>query len=103
MFRYLIILFLLAFNGHTLSFAQVKGRVKTTFTNPVWDGADPWMTKQGKEYIYCFSRNNSVVVSRSELMTQRGEEKVIWKAPPEGWNSNCVWAPEIHFINGDRR
>ena len=75
-------------------------QTKTTFTNPVWDGADPWMIKHGNEYIYCFSKNNSIVVSRSELLTKLGKEKVIWKAPASGWNSNCVWAPEIHFIEG---
>lgn len=73
---------------------------KTTFTNPVWNGADPWLVKHGDEYMYCFSRNNSIVVSRSKLMTELGEEHVIWKAPPSGWNSNCVWAPELHFIDG---
>ncbi len=77
-----------------------KSQVKTTFTNPVWNGADPWMTKHNNEYIYCFSANNSIVVSRSKYMTKKGDLKTIWKAPANGWNSNCVWAPEIHFIGG---
>lgn len=72
-------------------------KVKTTFSNPVWNGADPWMVKQGDEYIYCFSANNSIVVSRSKYMTRKGELKSVWRAPSSGWNSNCVWAPEIHF------
>ncbi len=25
--------------------------IKTTFQNPLWDGADPWMIKHGNEYI----------------------------------------------------
>lgn len=74
--------------------------VDATFANPVWDGADPWLTKQGDEYVYCYSANNSVVVSRSKYMTKKGELKKIWSAPTSGWNSNCVWAPEIHFIDG---
>lgn len=74
--------------------------VITTFTNPVWVGADPWMIKHGDEYVYCFSENNSIVVSRSKLMTQMGEVTNIWHAPASGWNRNCVWAPEIHFIDG---
>jgi GH43 family beta-xylosidase len=32
-------------------------------------------------------------------MTLRGETKKIWKAPSGGWNSSCIWAPEIHFID----
>src|SRR5659263_419518 len=72
----------------------------TTFANPVWDGADPWMYKYGADYIYCYSANNSIVLSRSKSMIRKGELKTIWKAPVSGWNRNCVWAPEIHFING---
>ncbi len=71
-----------------------------TFANPVWNGADPWMVKQGDEYIYCYSANNGISVSRSKFMTRKGEVKEIWHAPQTGWNSNCIWAPEIHFING---
>ena len=74
--------------------------VKATFANPVWDGADPWMVKQGDDYIYCFSANNGIAVSRSKLITRKGEIKSIWKAPSEGWNRACIWAPEIHFIEG---
>ncbi len=71
-----------------------------TFKNPVWDGADPWMTKHDDEYIYCFSANNSIIISKSSQMTQMGELKNIWQAPASGWNKNCVWAPEIHFVDG---
>jgi GH43 family beta-xylosidase len=75
-------------------------KVKPTFTNPVWDGADPWMMKQNDDYIYCFSFNNSIVLSKSKQMTKRGVTKNIWQAPATGWNHSCVWAPEIHFIQG---
>lgn len=98
MLRYFLIITVILFSQSQEKVLQKKQ--KTTFTNPVWDGADPWLTKHGDEYMYCFSRNNSIVVSRSKLMTQKGDEKVIWKAPSSGWNSNCVWAPEIHFIDG---
>jgi GH43 family beta-xylosidase len=77
-----------------------KNEIKGTFKNPVWDGADPWMVKQGNEYIYCFSADNGIVVSRSEVMTKPGEKKRIWSAPPSGWNRSNIWAPEIHFIDG---
>lgn len=75
-------------------------QVKKTFANPVWNGADPWMTKHNNEYIYCFSVNNSIAVSRSKYMTRKGTLKTIWRAPAGAWNSNCVWAPEIHFFEG---
>lgn len=71
----------------------------STFTNPVWDGADPWMTQQGTDYIYCYSSQNSIHVSKSKKMTEKGVVKTIWTASTTGWNKACVWAPEIHFIN----
>lgn len=71
-----------------------------TFSNPVWDGADPWMVKHNNEYVYCWSGGGGVNVSRSPKMTKRGETKKIWKAPETGWNKACLWAPEIHFIQG---
>ncbi len=74
--------------------------VNTTFTNPVWDGADPWLVKQGDDYVYCFSSNNSIIVSKSKYVTKKGELKKIWQSPATGWNKACVWAPEIHFVDG---
>jgi len=82
----------------TICWAQNNSNL--SFTNPVWDGADPWMVKHNNEYIYCWSANNSINVSRSAKMTKRGEVKKIWQAPATGWNRACVWAPEIHFIQG---
>lgn len=93
----LFILFLLA--GCNKSGTTAGDNVKKSFSNPVWDGADPWMVKQGDDYIYCFSVNNSIVLSKSKKMTTQGELKNIWTAPATGWNRDCVWAPEIHFIN----
>ncbi|WP_153630474.1 family 43 glycosylhydrolase [Prolixibacter sp. SD074] len=91
---------LVSFTGCGKSEISAEPQVKNTFANPVWDGADPWMIKHGDHYIYCYSVNNAIVVSRSKYMTRRGKLKAIWRAPSSGWNSNCVWAPEIHFING---
>ncbi len=67
--------------------------VGPTFTNPVWDGADPWMVKDQDEYIYCRSAQNSIVVSRSKKMTQRGESKTIWHAPSPGWKRDVRMQP----------
>lgn len=50
--------------------------VKTTFKNPLWDGADPWMIKHGDEYMYCFSSKNSIVVSRSKFITKKRRVKI---------------------------
>jgi GH43 family beta-xylosidase len=71
-----------------------------TFTNPVWNGADPWLVKNNNDYICCWSANNAIIVSKSARMTKRGETKKIWQAPATGWNRACVWAPEIHYLQG---
>jgi GH43 family beta-xylosidase len=99
LFKFILITFL-----HLSVFSKpeliTKDSVKTTFQNPLWDGADPWMVKHGDEYIYCLSKNNGIVVYSSKYITKKGELKQIWSAPATGWNSNCVWAPEIHFVEG---
>ena len=94
----LTLVFIISFSGCTKSETTSHDSVTKTFSNPVWDGADPWMVKQGTDYIYSFSVNNSIILSKSSKMTQKGELKNIWTAPATGWNHSCVWAPEIHFI-----
>lgn len=76
------------------------GKVKKTFSNPVFDGADPWYIKKDGYYYYCSSGNNSIYISKSQFLTKPGEKKQVWKAPRNSWNSSCVWAPELHFFNG---
>jgi len=74
--------------------------IKRTFTNPVFNGADPWYIKKDNFYYYCFSSNNSISISRSKFLTKRGEMKKVWSAPSAGWNHSCVWAPELHYFDG---
>jgi len=94
-----LILFLFHFLIHAQNH-EFQQKKEETFTNPVWDGADPWLVKQGDEYFYCYTQNNSIYVSKSKKITMKGESHAIWKAPETGWNKACVWAPEIHFIDG---
>lgn len=71
-----------------------------TFINPVFNGADPWVFKKGNYYFYCASSNNTITISRSEFLTKKGETRTVWRAPSSGWNHSCVWAPELHFLDG---
>ena len=73
---------------------------ESTFTNPVWNGADPWMVKKDGWYYYCFTADNAIKVSRSRLMTERQEVRTVWPAPDTGWNRSHIWEPELHFIQG---
>jgi GH43 family beta-xylosidase len=73
-----------------------------TFANPLADGADPWVVRDGGAYYMVQSRDNGIHVSKSTTLTGvAGGGTRVWSAPATGWNSTNVWAPELHHI-GDR-
>ena len=70
-----------------------------TFTNPIANGADPWVTKYKGYYYVCLGgAGNSITVSKSKSLIKPGKRVKVWIAPKEGWNSDCIWAPELHRI-----
>lgn len=71
-----------------------------TFTNPIADGADPWVFKKDQMYYYCGSGEGGIYVSKSDKLTEPGDRVTVWKAPEEGWNRTNIWAPELHFMEG---
>lgn len=71
-----------------------------TFTNPIKDGADPWVFKKDGYYYFCESKNGGIYVSKSKSLIDPGEGKLVWKQPEEGWNQTNLWAPELHWLNG---
>lgn len=73
----------------------------TTFTNPIAEGADPWVVKHGEQYVWCFSEGNrGISVWLSDRLTSLGTRHVVWEAPESGPFSREVWAPEMHFLDG---
>lgn len=75
--------------------------VRPTFVNPVYEGADPWVTRHGDGYYYCRSEGDlGVSVWKSDRLSDPGTRRVVWKCPPKGWNSAQLWAPELHHISG---
>jgi GH43 family beta-xylosidase len=80
------------------SVAQSEER---TFVNPLWPGADPWVVRHEGHYYFCETAGGvGVAVWKSTRLTERGEKRIVWRAPATGWNARQVWAPELHFING---
>lgn len=71
---------------------------ETTFTNPVGEGADPWVTRWGASYYVCLSNGRSISVRQSQRLTRPGPPVRVWQAPDSGWNRSQVWAPELHRI-----
>jgi GH43 family beta-xylosidase len=70
------------------------------FTNPIADGADPWVIKKDGFYYSCGSSRGGIYVSKSDRLTNLGERVIAWRPPATGWNQSNIWAPEIHFMNG---
>ena len=73
---------------------------QSTFVNPVFSGADPWVIKKDGFYYYCSSSGTSINISKSQFLTKPGEKKKVWSAPESGWNRSNIWAPELHFLKG---
>jgi GH43 family beta-xylosidase len=86
--------------ARTPGVVEVDG-TPTNFTNPIYEGADPWVTRQGARYYLCRSEGDAgISVWSSDRLTDRGSQRVVWKAPRRGWNSQQVWAPELHYLRG---
>ncbi len=71
------------------------------FTNPIAEGADPWVTLHEGKYVWCFSEGNrGISVWLSDRLNSTGTRHVVWQAPETGPWSREVWAPEMHFLDG---
>lgn len=70
------------------------------FTNPVAEGADPWVYQKDGFYYTCGSGRGGIWVAKSDKLTQAGERVVVWRPTAGQWNSHNIWAPELHFFNG---
>lgn len=73
----------------------------TVFTNPLFDGADPWVIKKDSFYYWCASAHGGIEISCSRFLTKKEETHKVWSAPATGWNSKNLWAPELHFVDGE--
>ncbi|HMJ66863.1 MAG TPA: glycoside hydrolase family 43 protein, partial [Candidatus Binatia bacterium] len=55
-------------------------------------------------YFYCEAREKQrcIIVRKSRTIADIGTDPgvVVWQAPRHGRNSNALWAPELHLING---
>lgn len=71
------------------------------FANPVAEGADPFVTRDGATYLWCRSDGDrGVALARSDRLTAVGAWHTVWRAPRTGPCSAQVWAPELHRLDG---
>ncbi len=76
---------------------------KLTFTNPIADrGNDPWVILQGGTYYYCYS-GNGIQVAAFQNLPELGSAKgvTVWQPPADTAYSKELWAPELHYIDGE--
>lgn len=72
-----------------------------TFDNPVYDGADPWVVRDGDVYWSCWSDGKYLFVGSSPTLADRGSPQPIWAPSRRNtWNTAEVWAPELHKLDG---
>lgn len=76
---------------------------ETTFINPLLSsGPDPWVIKKDSFYYYTHTSGDKIRVWRTKSMSQlkNASDQTIWSKPSTGANSQNVWAPELHFLDG---
>lgn len=72
-----------------------------TYVNPIAEGADAHVVRDGGRYLWCQSEGNrGVAVWESDRLTSMGRKHVVWRAPQDGPASRAVWAPELHRLDG---
>ena len=74
-----------------------------TFTNPLGDGADPYIVKAGGKYWKCGSTGTAVYVhdGTETLTNANGMPATCVYTPPAGTMFSChLWAPELHYLSG---
>lgn len=73
------------------------------FLNPILDpGPDPWVFQTGEYYFLTFTTGNNITLYRTQQMSDLGRalKRVTWTPPSTGPNSQNLWAPEIHRVQG---
>ncbi|MEX2673623.1 MAG: family 43 glycosylhydrolase [Phycisphaeraceae bacterium] len=72
-----------------------------TFTNPIMEGADPWVFEhEGTYYLVQSEGQVGVSLRRSDDLTRWGDRHVIWQAPEDTMYSREVWAPKLYHLDG---
>ncbi len=75
----------------------------TTFTNPLLSsGPDPWVVQKDSFYYYTNTSGDRIKLWRTTAMSKLGSayNQTVWTKPATGANSQNVWAPEMHNLDG---
>ncbi len=75
----------------------------TTFTNPLLpSGPDPWVVQKDGVYYYMATTGGNVTIRKTAKMSELSTAPLfrVWGPQPNSDNTNNVWAPELHFLDG---
>ncbi len=75
----------------------------TTFTNPLLpSGPDPWVAQKDGFYYFMATTGNNVTIRKTAKMSELGSavSYIVWTPPANSSNSNNIWAPELHYLDG---
>lgn len=83
------------------TYTEPPPAVDTSFTNPLLNGADPWVIRHDGFYYYTHTLGNKIALWKTAKMSELG--KVVYTpvfAPAPGLpNSSNIWAPELHYLD----
>ncbi len=73
-----------------------------TFTNPIGDGADPWVIYWNGYYYWSSSNGSACWVSKAQKLQDiaRVTKINVWTPPQSTSYSRELWAPELHYVQG---
>jgi len=75
---------------------QMEALPSTKFVNPIGEGADPCVIKDGARYLWCSSNGNrGISIGVSDRLNSLGRKHSVWSAPANGPTARQVWAPEL--------
>ena len=76
--------------------------VHKTFTNPVFEGADPWVYQQDSTYFFTTTLANRIELWKTKSVTKLREvaSTVAYFPSTAGTHTQNIWAPELHQLDG---
>src|SRR5438552_8054479 len=75
-----------------------------SLTNPLLPvGPDPWAEYKDGFYYYMNTTVTNLTLwkTRSMANLSSAPKKIVWTPPPTGPYLHDIWAPEIHFLEGN--
>lgn len=91
-------------NSQSVDHPREEDEPSCAFTNPIVEGADPWIIHKDDMYYAVESAGGGIQVFKSEHLTdvlKSQQRREVWRQPSTGWNRQNLWAPELHYIQGE--